>query len=160
MADLIDAFGGQLVMVGEVTAALVLGGVIGLERELSDKPAGMRTHMLVAAAAALLVGLSDVMVETALAGAVEPIRMDPIRAIEAIATAVAVLGAGTILRPGNEPRVEGLTTAASLFFTAGVGIACALGQFVVAAGATLLILVTLRVLGKLAHRHDAAAGDG
>jgi len=159
LAYFVDTYGTQLAILAETTAALVLAGLIGLERELSDKPAGVRTHMLVGAAASLLVGLSEVMTESVSVGAAETVRADPIRVIEAIATAVAVLGAGTILRPDGDARVEGLTTAASLFFAAGIGIACALDQYVVAAAATLLVLLTLRVVGWLEHRSTRGGSD-
>jgi putative Mg2+ transporter-C (MgtC) family protein len=143
----------ELVILGQVTIALLLAGVIGLERELADKPAGIRTHMLVGAASCLLVGLSELMIERAHDTSWSLIQADPLRVLEAVVTGVAVLGAGTILRPHDANRVEGLTTAASLFFTAGIGIACALDQYLTAAGATILIWLTLRVLGRFEARH-------
>jgi putative Mg2+ transporter-C (MgtC) family protein len=102
----------DLERLGEVALAMVLGGLIGAERELADKPAGLRTHMLIAGAAALLVGLSDVMIHRFSAGG-EAIRSDSLRVIEAVVTAVGFLGAGMIIRRHSE-HVEGLTTAASL----------------------------------------------
>ena len=136
----------ELKSLGFVALAMVLGAVIGSERELADKPAGMRTHMLVSGAAALLVLLGNSLVEgfgDNLRS--EWIRADPIRVIEAIVTGVAFLGAGTIIRRGpNHDFVQGLTTAASLLFTAAVGIGVATKEIVLAVGATLLALATLR----------------
>jgi putative Mg2+ transporter-C (MgtC) family protein len=129
-------------ILGEVAIAMALGGLIGLEREFADKPAGLRTHMLIAGAAALLVGLGDTMMRRfALAG--DLVRADPIRVIEAVVTAVGFLGAGMIIRRGGD-RIEGLTTAASVLFAAAVGICVALTEYLLAVGATVLDLTTLR----------------
>ena len=152
---------------GYVAVAMVLGAVIGSERELAEKPAGMRTHMLVAGAATLLTVLGSALVASASeVWRPEAIRSDPIRIIEAIVTGVAFLGAGTIIRRGAERSpVQGLTTAASLLFTAVVGICVATEAFVLAIGATLLALVTLRTahavetrLRKRAERNRTHAG--
>jgi putative Mg2+ transporter-C (MgtC) family protein len=133
-----------------VALAMILGAVIGLEREAKGKPAGLRTHMLVAGAAALLVGLSDVAVQrfnvdlgTGL------VRSDPIRIIEAVITGISFLGAGTILRHSSSDHVEGLTTAASLLFVAALGVCVALSQVLLAIGVTALVLATLRGVGRL-----------
>jgi putative Mg2+ transporter-C (MgtC) family protein len=138
---------GQVEIVGEIALAILLGGVIGFEREAADKPAGFRTHMLVAGAAALLVGLSDALIERFGAdAAAKLISADPIRIVQGIIIGISFIGGGTILRDTRTQHVEGLTTAASLLLTGGIGIAVALRQFVVAFGATLLTLVVLRVL--------------
>lgn len=123
--------------------SLALGAAIGLERELAGKPAGLRTHMIVCAAATLLVSLGDVIVSNA-GIADRLVRSDPIRIIEAVITGVTFLGAGTIIRERSD--VEGLTTAASLFYVTAIGIAVALGQFLVAVGATAILIITLRGL--------------
>lgn len=143
----------QLEILAAIVFAMVLGGAIGFERERADKPAGLRTHMFVAGSAALLVSITDVIV-----GSVEVdssfIRTDPVRIIEAIITGISFLGAGTILRRKESLDVEGLTTAASLLFVAGIGICVALSQFILAVGATLVGLILLylpRVLAKNSH---------
>lgn len=137
----------QLLVIGEVALAMLLGGLIGIEREIANKPAGFRTHMLVAGAATLLVGLGDALVESFLKGPFgELIRPDPMRIVEAVITGVSFLGAGTIFRRGNAGGVEGLTTAASILLSAGIGISVALRQFVLAVGITLLALLVLRGL--------------
>lgn len=142
----------ELKTIALVALAMVLGSVLGIERELAHKPAGLRTHMLVAGAACLIVLLGDVVVSSYDATLPDSrIRSDPLRAVEAVITGVSFLGAGTIIRRGGED-VEGLTTAASLLFTAGVGIAVALSNVIVAVGATALVLMTLRAVGALSVR--------
>lgn len=145
--DLLDTdWLSQLAIVVKVAIAMVLGGLIGLEREYARKPAGFRTHMLVAGAASLLVGLADVLVtQFALEqGSPQYLRTDPIRIVEAIVAGVSFLGAGTIFRSGKGRSMEGLTTAASVLLAAAIGIAVALEQIGTALGVTLLGLVVLR----------------
>lgn len=131
----------QLQILGVVFVASLFGGVIGFERELKDKPAGLRTHMVVAAAAALLISLANVIVPN-LTLNTDLVRLDPVRMIEAIVTGITFLGAGTIIR--EESRVEGLTTAASLLYVAAIGMTVALNQYVLAFGLTLFNLLILR----------------
>jgi putative Mg2+ transporter-C (MgtC) family protein len=137
---------------------MLLGAVIGFEREIEDKPAGLRTHMLVAGAAALLVSVGDVVVRRfSVDLGSEVVRSDPMRIIEAVITGVSFLGAGTIIRHRGRRRIEGLTTAASTLFTAGVGVCVALSQVMLAVGGTVLVLVTLRGVGMLQRRIERAA---
>jgi putative Mg2+ transporter-C (MgtC) family protein len=128
----------------EVVFAMMLGALIGIEREIAKKPAGLRTHMLVSGAGALFVGLSQTAV-TASASHFDPniIRTDPIRIMEAVVTGISFLGAGTIVRYQSDKAIEGLTTAASVLVAGGIGIAVALSQFALASGVTLIVLVTL-----------------
>jgi putative Mg2+ transporter-C (MgtC) family protein len=138
----------QLMSIGEVGLALILGGIIGVEREIADKPAGFRTHMLVAGAAALLVNLAHVFVQRYDSMPhMQILRSDPLRIVEAIITGISFLGAGTIFRRTTESHhIEGLTTAATILFAAAVGISVGLEQFVLAAGVTGLALFVLRGL--------------
>lgn len=148
---LFDAeLGPQLKILLEVAMAMALGGLIGIERELANKPAGFRTHMLVAAAAALFVGLADILV-TAFSVSTTPeiLRVDPIRIVEAIVTGVAFLGAGTIFRHRQGEAVEGLTTAASILLVSAIGVCVALGQLVLAASVTVLTLIVLRLMTRI-----------
>jgi putative Mg2+ transporter-C (MgtC) family protein len=150
MSEILQAMPVQVRILGSVALAMILGAVIGLEREAKDKPAGLRTHMLVAGAAAFLVALSDVAVQRF--GADLPtglVRSDPIRIIEAVITGISFLGAGTILRHRGSDHVEGLTTAASLLLVAALGICVALSQVVLAIGVTVLVFATLRGVGLL-----------
>jgi putative Mg2+ transporter-C (MgtC) family protein len=130
-------------LLGRVAVAMVLGAAIGFERLLADKPAGMRTHMLVAGAAAVVVVTgAEVLAESDGGG-------DPTRALHAVVTGVGFLGAGTILQLKEEGRVEGLTTATSIFFTATVGVAAGLGYPILASGAAAMALTTLWGVRKL-----------
>ena len=134
----------ELLILGQTAVAMLLGALIGVTRELANKPAGLRTHMLVSGAAALLVGLSNVLVnqfESVLTNSI--IRADPIRVIEAVITGVSFIGAGTIIRRGSDNGVEGVTTAASLLFAAVIGICVALSKIIVAVGAAVLTIVVV-----------------
>jgi putative Mg2+ transporter-C (MgtC) family protein len=130
----------ELQMLGKVLLAALLGGVVGLEREFAERPAGLRTHMLVGAAAAFFVMLATQMVSSY--ERQEILNIDPVRVIEAIVVGISFLGAGTIFksRRGGEQTVEGLTTSASILLVAAIGIAVALSAFILAIGATLLNL--------------------
>lgn len=139
----------EVVIFIQLVAAMLLGALIGLDREVAKKPAGLRTHMLVAGASALLVALGELTVEqltVELGGQV--IGADPIRIIASIITGVSFLGAGTIIRTRqtSEGDVKGLTTAASLLFVSVVGITVALSQWIVAVGATIVALLVLRLI--------------
>lgn len=137
----------DLQVIAEVAIAMVFGAAIGFEREWAERPAGLRTHMLVAGAAAMFVGIALGMVERY---AEQPwasqLSIDPVRVMQAIVVGVTFLGAGTILHNHDKQHVEGLTTAASLLVVAGIGIAVAMQMLLLAAGVTLLILVALRGL--------------
>ena len=142
----------QLVIIGQVVLAMVLGGFIGFERELANKPAGFRTHTLVAGAAALFMAVAVASPDYLHAhGSVE---IDPLRVAAAIVTGVSFLGAGTIFRSdgGSGGKVGGLTTAATIWLSAAVGMAVAMGQLIVAVGVTIVALVVLRRLWVL-DRH-------
>jgi putative Mg2+ transporter-C (MgtC) family protein len=146
MGEFLQGWQGQLILIGEVAFAMVLGGLIGFERELANKPAGFRTHMLVAGAAALLVSLGDTLLARMAEDAGRSfISADPFRIIGAVVSGISFLGAGTIFRAGGQ-QVEGLTTAASLLISATIGIAVGSRQWVAAIGVTLLTLVVLRLL--------------
>jgi putative Mg2+ transporter-C (MgtC) family protein len=137
----------QLSLLGTVTFAMVLGGLIGYERETVHRPAGLRTHMLIAGAAALLLGIGDLLIEQFSDEAYSQLlRIDPMRIINAVVTAVAFIGAGSIIQHARRDAVLGLTTAASMLFTASIGVAVGLRQYVLAVGVTLLALLILRVL--------------
>ncbi|MCA9739734.1 MAG: MgtC/SapB family protein [Gemmatimonadota bacterium] len=144
-----EADGEQLALLGRVALAMLLGGVIGFEREIAGKPAGIRTHMLVAGMATVLVGLGQALIGLYdLDAPASALRADPIRIVEAIITGISFLGAGSIIRrEGSE--IEGLTTAASILFTATVGIAMAVGQIVLAVGLVILGFVVLRPVDRL-----------
>ena len=131
----------ELELLGKIVIAAVLGGVVGVERELAEKPAGLRTHMLVGALSALLVVLADQMVSSFEQQSL--VATDPIRMLQAIVVGISFLGAGTILKYGPEdPKtVEGLATGASILSVSAIGIGIALNVFILAIGVTLLNLL-------------------
>lgn len=134
----------DLVLLGKIAIAALFGGLIGFEREAAEKPAGLRTHMLVAAAAALLAGLGFALpLKFPDSGL---IRSDPIRIIEAIVVGISFLGAGTIFRQND--KVQGLTTGASLLLAGGAGLAVALDRYLLAGGVVLLTLIVNFVVGR------------
>lgn len=155
-AEMFQGWSPQVTVILEVAFAMALGGIIGFERELANKPAGFRTHMLVSGAAALLVGMGDALVaKFAEDTGHELIQADPFRIIGAVVSGVSFLGAGTIFRGGGQ-QVEGLTTAASLLICASIGVAVGSRQWITAVGVTLLTLGVLRLLmaveGAIARR--------
>lgn len=125
-------------MVVRLLVAFVLGAIIGLERERRDRPAGLRTHILVSVAAALLMMLSELVARES---------FDPGRIAAAVVTGMGFLGAGTIIVHGS--AVRGLTTAASLWSASAVGLAVGLGWYPAAIVATLLIFITLVAMRSL-----------
>lgn len=154
----------ELLIVGQVAIAMLLGAFIGLEREVQEKPAGLRTHMLVAGAATLFVALSDYVVNelsSQYGGGV--ISSDPVRIIAAVVTGVSFLGAGTIIRQKPGGHIEGLKTAASLLFAASEGIAVGLSLWILALGVTGLALFTLRIMPSIKpfflHSQDKQEGE-
>ncbi len=134
--------------------AVVLGAIIGFEREYRNRPAGLRTHMLVAlAAGAFTIIALEVFYK--MQDLVDRPTVDLLRVIEAVTAGVAFLAAGTIITSGT--RVAGLTTGASLWLTGAVGLACGIGYYVVAVLATVLalfILVIIRVLERFMPTDD------
>lgn len=138
----------QWVMIGKVVFSILLGGVIGFEREWADKPAGLRTHMLVAGASTLFVILGDIMIhQFSQTQILDTIRTDPIRIMEAIITGISFLGAGTIIFKDQKHSVEGLTTAASILFISGIGMAVALSEYVISLVLTGVVIGVLYILG-------------
>ena len=133
-----------------VVLAAIAGGIIGFDRAARDKPAGIRTHMLVAMGSALAVGVSVLVVEDT---AVEGARADAVRVAAGVITGVGFLGAGAILR--GPKGVTGLTTAAGIWVTAALGIAFGFGTYIVAIGATVVAFVIISVLAGLEPGHDA-----
>jgi putative Mg2+ transporter-C (MgtC) family protein len=127
----------QLVIAGRAGLAALCGLVIGLERQLSGKVVGLRTHMVVAAAAGLATGMGELMFGVSEQG-------DPTRMFHAVVTGIGFMGAGAIF--GSASGRKGLTTAATLFIAAILGAIAGLGAPVLAGLATVAAVVSLRVL--------------
>lgn len=128
--------------------ATLLGGLIGLERELHGRPAGFRTHLMVALGAALYMGVSlhFYQVYGALSGNLA-VRVDPGRVAAQIVVGIGFLGAGAIIR--ENASVRGLTTAACLWVAAAIGTACGAGMLLIAVVVTAISLVSLLVLKRV-----------
>ena len=142
----------QIVILAKVAFAMLLGGIIGLEREYSEKPAGLRTLMLVSGAAAVLMFTGEILVNMQVFAQNAPlIGLDPSRVIQAIITGISFLGAGTIIRRPESESIEGLTTAAAILLAGAVGICVGLNQYILAAGISglgLFVMSGLRFIEK------------
>ena len=129
--------------------AIILGGIIGLEREISARPAGLRTHMMIALAASLLTIVTfEMLALPSLAAVAE--KSDPLRLIEAVTAGVAFLAAGTIFT--SKGQVNGLTTGAGMWLAGAIGLACGMGQMQLAGMVTLLALLILTLVGWMTAR--------
>jgi putative Mg2+ transporter-C (MgtC) family protein len=132
----------RLSLLGRLVLATVLGGLVGLERELAGKPAGLRTNILICIGATLLM---DVSLRVAGAATVGP--ADPGRIAAQVVSGIGFLGAGTILV--ERGSVVGLTTAATIWVVAAIGLAVGSHNYVAATGTTLLVVLTLFILGRI-----------
>ncbi|MET3217214.1 UNVERIFIED_ORG: putative Mg2+ transporter-C (MgtC) family protein [Burkholderia territorii] len=139
---------GHLELLGRLLLAALLGSVIGLERERLNWAAGLRTHMLVCAGSALVMLVSTFGFED-----VRGVVLDPSRVAAQVVSGIGFLGAGSILLRGEV--VRGLTTAASLWAVAGVGLAAGGGMVVASVGATAIVLAILAGVKPLERRFIA-----
>lgn len=141
-SDLPDVAGVTRITLRLLIAA-TLGGVLGFEREQKGKAAGLRTHMLVALGAALFVlipqqaGVSDA---------------DLTRVLQGLVAGIGFLGAGTIIKGNGEEEIKGLTTAAGIWLTAAIGVAAGMGREATAVLSTLLAILILYTVPKIAQR--------
>ncbi|MDR7134642.1 putative Mg2+ transporter-C (MgtC) family protein [Lysobacter niastensis] len=150
----------QLWVLAGVAYAMLLGGVIGFERELKNRPAGFRTHMLVAGAAAFLIGLGQLLMLDPNYTRHDLLTVDPLRLVEAVVAGVSFIGAGTIFAHRGGAAIAGITTAASLLMVAVIGVSVGLRYFLIAAAVTLLTLLVLTLLNVFERRLLARAKDG
>jgi putative Mg2+ transporter-C (MgtC) family protein len=138
----------ELMDVGlHLLAALVAGGVVGMERSYHGRPAGFRTHTLVCLASSLLMLLTVYQTRWVPPSVGDSIRLDPTRMAQGIATGIGFLGAGVIFKEGL--TVRGLTTAASIWITSAIGTLIGVGLFFPAFAATLLTLFVLTLFRRL-----------
>jgi putative Mg2+ transporter-C (MgtC) family protein len=137
-----------------LVVACVLGALVGIERQHHGREAGFRTQLLVALGAALTMVVSiNFERYYGRPGVSEVIRLDPARIAYGVMVGIGFLGAGAIIRRGSV--INGLTTAASLWCTAAVGLACGFGMFWIALFATILVLAALVMLGAVEGRVGA-----
>lgn len=140
----------QIVLV-RLAAAILLGGLIGWEREVHDKPAGLRTHIAVSLGACLFTLLGFEIVAQSLDEG-DHVRADPVRIIEAVTSGVAFLAAGTIFTAND--KVKGLTTGAGMWLAGAIGVACGLGQITLAAIASVAAIFILWALRAAFSHHS------
>jgi putative Mg2+ transporter-C (MgtC) family protein len=145
-------------MIMRLLVAAILAGILGWERESERKSAGLRTHILVGVGSALFMCIVAMEIE---AFPHEPnvVQFDPIRVIQGVAAGIAFLGGGIIFVDKSKNRVRGLTTAASVWATTGIGLTVGIGRYVVATLATLLIWIVLRVEFVIAPQKQVPEGD-
>ena len=136
----------HLEVAAHLLAGLIAGSVIGLERSIHGSPAGFRTHALVCMASSLLM-LLTVYEPRWFPGIAESIRVDPSRMAQGIMTGIGFLGAGVIFQEGL--NVRGLTTAASIWITAAIGVLMGTGLYFIGALATVLTLGVLTVFHRI-----------
>lgn len=135
-----------------VAIAAGLGSVIGVEREFAGKPAGIRTHIFVCAGSALMMILGQEIIDQFQEHeSTDVLKADPIRVLQAIVVGISFLGAGTIVHDRRE-GVEGLTTAATIYLTAGIGVAASVDRVGLAAAITGGAVMVLAVIGWAERR--------
>ena len=121
-------------------AAMLIAGVVGIDREVRQRPAGLRTHMLVGlGSAAFFLFAIKLAFEVAAAGPLDVVSTDPVRIASGIIGGIGFLGAGTIIQ--SRGNVQGLTTAAGIWIAGAIGVSCGAGQFFLA-----LMVMTLTVV--------------
>ena len=152
-----ESFWNELKLMQGLLVAFVLSGAIGWERERMRRSAGLRTHMLVGMSAALFVVLAESLI-VSFGTDDNGVRFDMIGLLGAVVSGISFLGAGAIFSDRGQ-KAKGLTTAAGLLATAGVGVACGLHLYVLATGATLLFLFTLAVVRRLAQGEADSAAE-
>jgi putative Mg2+ transporter-C (MgtC) family protein len=131
------------IVIIRVTAAIILGGILGIQRERARKPAGLRTHMIVCLGTA-------VVVLACLASSMDMSGLS--RVIQGIVTGIGFIGAGSILKLSEQREIRGLTTAAGLWMTAAIGVAVGLGSLGVALIGTAATFIVLSLIGAVEAR--------
>ncbi len=141
----------DVTMVTRLVISVILGGIIGFERQHRGKTAGLRTHILVCLGACLVAMLSL----NLYAGVEGKTNADPARLAAQVVSGIGFLGAGAIMKEG--PTIKGLTTAASLWVVASVGLATGAGALVGAVATTVLVVVALEVLPRIDRLYTGAS---
>jgi len=141
----------DLITLGKLLLAALLGAIIGLEREIHGRPAGFRTHLLVSLGACLFV-ITSIHFYTVFGNfsGTQPVGVDPGRVAAQVVAGIGFLGAGAIIR--EKYSVRGLTTAACLWIAAAIGVACGVGLFGISIVVAILSLLSLLLLKKVELR--------
>ena len=142
------------ILLVRLCGSVLLCGLIGWEREVKDRPAGLRTHMLVGLAATVYSLLTFNLVATQFP---ETVRMDPLRIIEAVTSGVAFLAAGMVVF--SKGHVRGLTTGAGMWLAAAVGLCCGMGLWAMAVVSTLLAILIMEVDALKQRRYRTDKGE-
>lgn len=142
----------ELEFILRIFVAALLGGIIGLEREYRAKEAGFRTHFLVALGSALFMIVSAYGFEEVVS--LPGHRLDVSRIAAQVVSGIGFIGAGTIIFRKTENIVSGLTTAAGLWVTAAIGLACGGGMYILSFGSTLMVLLGLEAFNYFLHKFD------
>tara|TARA_R110002111_G_scaffold29656_8_gene61938 strand:- start:568 stop:1050 length:483 start_codon:yes stop_codon:yes gene_type:complete len=148
----------SLDMIARLTIALVFGAIVGWEREHKARPAGLRTHILVALGSAGFTMVALLMVNEFLVSPDTPVPVDPVKIIAGIVGGVGFLGAGSIFQSKNG-GVEGMTTAAGIWVVASVGVAAGAGYYALAGLLVVFTLFTLQALRFVSRRIEAMADN-
>jgi putative Mg2+ transporter-C (MgtC) family protein len=148
------SFTPEWVIAVRLILAVFLGAIIGFEREAKNRPAGLRTHMLVSLAAAVV---AVVTLELGKMVEEKGVHSDPVRALEAVTAGVAFLAAGTIIQARGQ--VVGLTTGAGMWLAGAIGVACGFGFTSIALMATLSAVFILTALRRLANHINPETDD-
>ena len=152
MPEIISLLEQNAIFLIRLAVAMLLGALVGMERQSRGRAAGLRTNILVClGSAAIIVAFQKLSMETNL-DAESAIRMDPARAAAGVITGIGFLGAGTIVKSNN--FIRGLTTAASIWVVSAIGVTVGLGEFVIATALTLLVLLSLYVLHRVPIKGD------
>jgi len=161
MEQIVEEFGHSTytsfpVIAARLLLAALFGAAIGFEREWRNRPAGLRTHILVCVAAATFAILTIEIIHAPMF-LKDTARFDPIRIVEAVTAGVAFLAAGVVIFTRGE--VHGLTTGAGMWLAGAIGVACGLGLWQIALFTTILALIVLSLLQAFESRLDLNSGD-
>lgn len=135
----------ELIVVLRLLLAILLGGIVGFEREVRKRPAGLRTHILVSMAAATFT-----LITIEIYHEVNDARADPVRIVDAVTAGVAFIAAGAIIK--GQGDVTGLTTGAAIWLAGAIGVACGIGYYLVATMAAVLGVIVLRGVGWIEEK--------
>jgi putative Mg2+ transporter-C (MgtC) family protein len=152
MDQLLDSISQNWTFVARLLVAMLLGSVVGMERQTRGRAAGLRTNILVClGSATVIVAFQKLSMEFGM-GAADTIRMDPARAAAGVITGIGFLGAGTIMK--SKDFIRGLTTAATIWVVSAIGVAVGLGEYTIASVLTILVLLTLFLLHRIPIKSD------
>lgn len=140
----------EVIVVLRLLLAIVLGGVVGFEREIRNRPAGLRTHILVSLAAASFTLITVEIYHDVSSTSDIRTNADPVRIVDAVTAGVAFIAAGAIIQSRGD--VKGLTTGAAIWLAGAIGVACGIGYYLVATLAAVLAVIVLRGIGWFEKR--------